>query len=422
MKEALLQIAWAHRLYTALDSRHTLEVIDPGTHNADAGPDFVNAKVRIDGILWAGCVEVHVDSQGWRVHRHDEDAGYTSVVLHVYLEGEQEVRDSQGRSIPSARLVLPRDLLSRAEQLTSHRGGCHHLPSLAPLVEQIDYGAWQHTLALERFAARAAHWVALLEHSQSDYVEVWHRLLMRYFGFGLNNDTMERLARLIPARAIIKQADNLIHLEALLLGQAGLLEGLSQVEDYVAELRREYAFLQTKYSLAPPLTSEAWHCLRTRPMSFPRRRLLQLAYLLHSSHLLSAQALEVKDEAELLALLGGKRQAHGFWRGVLGSRLAQLGLSAEACRSLGINVVSVYQLTMARVRPELSHLEGQALALLSSLPSEDNAIIRRFAARGLPSCNALESQALLELHKSYCQRRKCLYCPIGRILLKKQKD
>ena len=61
--EKLLHYVWKHRILPLGDLSTTdgrrVEVIDPGTHNSDRGPDFFNAKVLIDGMLWAGNVEIH---------------------------------------------------------------------------------------------------------------------------------------------------------------------------------------------------------------------------------------------------------------------------------------------------------------------------------------------------------------------------
>ncbi|MDO4707849.1 MAG: DUF2851 family protein [Porphyromonadaceae bacterium] len=416
MKEALLQIAWMHRLYDDLICSHEVEVIDPGTHNPNAGADFFSAKIKIDGILWVGDVELHLHTRGWRAHRHNEDDGYTSVILHVAIEGDDEVYDCRGRLIPSARLVLPDSLENKAARLTEHACGCYSHPQLGKLLGQIDHTELFRRMLDERLEARVGNWVTLLDECQSDYVEVFHRLLFRYFGFGLNNDTMERLARSIPARAIIKQGDRLSQIEAMLLGQAGMLEDLPQGEAYVRELRREYEHLQAKYELKP-LERSLFRTCRTRPSSFPMRRLLQLALLLHRTHLLSSRVLEVSNRDDLLQLFRQEGK-DSFWAAYFGYyRGASLTLSAEACVSLGINVVSVYQLILARLRPDLAHLSGRAMALLSSLPAENNAIIRKFRSLGFTPQSASDSQALLELYKSYCQRRKCLYCPIGRHML-----
>lgn len=416
MTEALLQIAWAHRLYTELHSQHRLEILDPGTHNQHAGADFLNAKIRIDGILWAGDVELHTHSSGWRAHRHELDEGYTSVILHVCLEGEDEIHDCNGRKIPSAHLTLPPSLIERATELTARPRGCHQHPFPQALITPQAYKDWLVRLGQERIASRTSYWLRTLKESQNDYIECFHRLLFRYFGFGLNNEAMERLARLIPARAIIKQGDNLTQLEALLLGQSGLLDTLPTSEPYIALLMREYDFLANKYTLPPALPSATFRLCRTRPSSFPLRRLLQLALLLHRTHLLHSKVLEINSKAMLLSLLKQPTE-HSFWSTYLGSRDRQLTLSSEACISIGINVVAVYQQTMARLRPELEHLAERAQQLLVSLPSERNSIIRHLHTLGLEASNAAESQALIELYQSYCTKRKCLYCPIGRQLL-----
>ena len=59
-----MQYIWQHRLWlpadmTTVDGRR-VEIIDPGLQNTGQGPDFFNAKIRIDSRIWAGNVEMHV--------------------------------------------------------------------------------------------------------------------------------------------------------------------------------------------------------------------------------------------------------------------------------------------------------------------------------------------------------------------------
>lgn len=78
--EELLHYVWKHKLFplaplTTTDGK-SVEVVDVGLHNRHAGPDFFNAKVRIDGTLWVGNVEIHDKASDWFVHGHDRDARY----------------------------------------------------------------------------------------------------------------------------------------------------------------------------------------------------------------------------------------------------------------------------------------------------------------------------------------------------------
>ena len=119
--EELLHYVWKHKLFplaplTTTDGK-SVEVVDVGLHNRHAGPDFFNAKVRIDGTLWVGNVEIHDKASDWFVHGHDRDARYDNVVLHVVDIADVVVRTSQGTT--PRRLT---DLIGSLCDLTSGSG------------------------------------------------------------------------------------------------------------------------------------------------------------------------------------------------------------------------------------------------------------------------------------------------------------
>ena len=102
--EKLMQYVWQHRLYASDDmvtnDGRRVRVIDTGMLNTDAGPDFFNAKVEIDGRLWAGNVEMHVRASDWRRHGHDSNRAYDSVILHVVEKDDAPVYRTNGERIP----------------------------------------------------------------------------------------------------------------------------------------------------------------------------------------------------------------------------------------------------------------------------------------------------------------------------------
>ena len=140
--EHLLQFVWKHKLFplTPLHTtqRQTVEVIDPGLPNPDAGPDFFNAKIKIDGILWVGNVEIHVHASDWKRHHHHQDRAYDSVILHVASDIDAETFRTDGTPIPQMELHYPPYLLDNYRELieTSHYPACYrlipHLPKLLP--------------------------------------------------------------------------------------------------------------------------------------------------------------------------------------------------------------------------------------------------------------------------------------------------
>jgi predicted translation initiation factor SUI1 len=124
--EHLLQFVWKHKLFplTPLHTTQgqTVEVIDPGLPNPDAGPDFFNAKIKIDGILWVGNVEIHVHASDWKRHHHHQDRAYDSVILHVASDIDAETFRTDGTPIPQMELHYPPYLLDNYRELieTSH--------------------------------------------------------------------------------------------------------------------------------------------------------------------------------------------------------------------------------------------------------------------------------------------------------------
>ena len=134
MMEQLLHYCWKHKLFplepiTTTDGLD-VEVIDPGLYNRrDSGPDFFNAKVRINGTLWVGNVEIHQKSSDWYAHGHDRDAAYNNVVLHVCGVVDTDVRTADGKPLPQMVLQVPAAVRwTRTEPLsgnTARRFCCH---------------------------------------------------------------------------------------------------------------------------------------------------------------------------------------------------------------------------------------------------------------------------------------------------------
>ena len=111
--EHLLHYVWKHKLFPLQILQTTeglrVEVIDSGLQNSDAGPDFFNAKLKIDGTLWVGNIEIHTHSSDWYRHGHNNDKAYDSVILHVVEEADTEVTCSDGETIPQLALDLSRE-------------------------------------------------------------------------------------------------------------------------------------------------------------------------------------------------------------------------------------------------------------------------------------------------------------------------
>ncbi|MBR6283674.1 MAG: DUF2851 family protein [Muribaculaceae bacterium] len=418
--EQLMQYVWQHRLWCSEDmvtnDGHRIRVLDPGLLNTDAGPDFFNAKVEIDGRVWVGNIEIHVRASDWHRHGHDHDRAYDNVVLHVVDQDDATITRTDGERIPQVVLQVSPQFGTRYASLVNARTQlpcAGELSTLPPLAVT----EWLAALAFERLHNKVERLRQLCDLYCGSWEEVCYVTLARTLGFGINNDALERLARRTPLRLLHKHSDSLLQLEALLFGQAGLLDRADDTEPYVQQLRREYAFLANKFSLRP-MERESWKLFRIRPQNFPYRRIALLAHYVHDGFNLMQRILEAESEEQLRALFDV--ELTGYWAThYTFGRTTSTASSALAESSIDILLINLVA-PLYRARGELLGdyaLSDRAVELLEMLRPERNRIVSTFGSAGIKADSALTSQALIELRRNYCDTRKCLYCRLGHRLL-----
>ena len=202
--EQLLHYVWKHKLFplTALctTSGKPVEVIDPGLHNRNAGPDFFNAKVKIDGTLWVGNVEIHDKASDWYVHRHDKDERYDNVVLHVCGCVDTEAKNSKGEALTQMALDIPDKVMKNYRELLSvdQYPPCYQIiPSLTSLTVH----AWMNALQTERLEQKTNAIEDRVRRCNGDWENAYFVTLARNFGFGVNGDAFEAWANALPLDA-----------------------------------------------------------------------------------------------------------------------------------------------------------------------------------------------------------------------------
>lgn len=393
--ERLLHYIWKHRilplrtLFTT-DGRE-VEVLDPGLQNQNQGPDFFNAKVRIGGNVWAGNVEVHVRSSDWFRHGHESDPAYNNTILHVVKHADGEVTTQDGHVPPQVELVVPGYVEDNYHELclTEDYPRCHRV---VPHIPPLKVHAWMDALLAERIRERAARLTAMVNGMNGDWERATFVTLCRSFGFGLNGDTFEKWACSIPMGAAGKHRDDLLQVEALFLGMAGLLDTGSGLPDAGTERRkREFAFLAHKFSLTPAMDSSDWKYLRTRPRNFPHVRIRQIAMLYHKGIMRMSSLIEAPDIGHLDKVLAGG------------------GISAGSRRLLMINTIVPLLYAYGATHADEDMMQ-RALSLPEQIPAEDNHILRLWKQCGLTVGTAADSQALIQLKREYCDRKDCLRC------------
>lgn len=400
--EKLLHFAWKHKILPLrpllTTEGESVEVIDPGQANRNQGADFFNAKVKIGQTVWAGYVEIHVKASDWFRHGHHEDARYNNVVLHVVQTADAQAVTQDGKALPTLQIDFPAHMLTRYQELcqTDDYPRCHRVVASIP---SLKVHSWMEQLLAERLDGKSARILKRVKESRGDWEQAAFATLARNFGFGINGELLEEWAAHVPLAAAAKHRNNLLQVQALFLGTAGLIGHLGPHDGCDAQkAEAEYAYLAHKFSLpAPP--PFLWRYLRTRPYNFPHVRILQLAAVFHHGG------------AQLHALLAASDTA------LLQRCLQGAPLSVSAIRLIAINTVAPLLYAYGQAQGN-DTLVSRAMDLLESLPAENNYIIRQWSACGLEAGTAAHSQALIQLKREYCDRYDCLRCHFGYEYLK----
>jgi hypothetical protein len=424
MTEAFLHYLWQHQMLgkgLATTDGQPLVVLRAGELNRDAGPDFFNARVSIGGVEWVGNIEIHLRTSDWNRHHHSSDRAYNNVILHVVYEHDTEIHLANGnlpatlelRSFIHPALVANYDALM-TPPLSSGIPCAKRLPSVPDFI----VSSALERLAVERIEAKTLVVHRMLEESCGGWEKTCYWLMARYFGGKVNALPFELLAKATDPRFLARWNDNPRRIEALLMGQAGLLDTYF-VDDYPRQLQADYEALRTGASLVP-IDGALWQFFRIRPAAFPTVRISQFASLLTTTPNLFPRLLPLTTVHDIEALFNCR--AADYWDSHYrfdqpSSRSSVKRLGRTMTHLLILNawvpLLFVYGQATAQER-----YREQAVSLMQQLPPEDNAVIRRFHAAGVHPVNAAQSQALLQLYNNYCQSRRCLECRIGHSIIK----
>jgi len=424
MTEDFLHFIWQFRLYKTelrLVTGEAVYIIHTGDHNTDSGPDFFNARVKIGDTLWAGNVEIHIKASDWVRHNHQQDRAYDSIILHVVYKHDQEVQRQNGSLLPTLELFDKFDPLTwnRYLQFMNSRSWIP-CETLLSTVDDFTLSSWLERLLVERMQRKVLEVEQALAISSNDWNQAFYRLLGRNMGFKLNSEAFERLASTLSYQLLARHSDSLFQLEALVFGQAGLLNG-SFSDPYPKQLKKEYEFLQKKFSLVS-IDAHVWRFMRLHPGNFPTLRLSQFASIINRSGGLLMQLLEAANLEALHRLFAS--EASEYWRTHYRFDLPVAGKSRRlghiSSNLLVINLVAPFLFIYGQKKGDSSYIE-RSMELLEKSEGENNAVTRGWAKLGLDISTASRTQALLELKSHYCERKKCLSCRIGIHLLKNGK-
>jgi hypothetical protein len=422
MKEDFLHYLWKYRLFQLpllTTDNEPVEVIKTGIHNSNSGPDFIDARLKIGGTIWAGNVEMHLQSSSWFEHRHHRDGAYDNVILHVVLHNDKPAEQSNGQSIPTLECHnrIPESIFEKYQGLMASKLWipCARIISHCP---DIVISSWLETQLIERLANKAQAVEQVWLNCDNDWEEIFYRLLARAFGLKINSLPFEMLAASLPFKIIAKHLDQAVQVDALIFGQAGFLDNTLN-DDYPARLKNEYVFLKNKYNLQG-ISQQTWKFMRLRPGAFPTIRLGLFSSLLQQTNSLFSFITETADTEKMKALF--KVRAHDYWNthyrfDVESEQESIKTLGESAIDLIMINAVAPILFFYGRHYGNEDFID-RAIHLLESIAPEQNSIITNWTKLGIEVKDAFASQALINLKNNYCSRKRCLECRIGSELLK----
>jgi len=422
MKEDLLQYIWQFQyfnnseLYTS--SGEAIRIISTGTHNTNQGTDFVNAKIKIGKTIWAGNVEVHINSSDWDMHHHSGDPNYDNVILHVVWNENAIVKDRVGNSLHTLELKsrVPKLLLERYKMLME---SSQFIPCESQLqqVNELTMANWKQRLVAERLIKKSANILAILKETNSHWEETFWWLVAANFGLKVNNDLFQQVAKMLPVSILAKHKNRIQQVEALLFGTTGLLEKEFR-EKYPQMLQKEFLFYQKKYKLK--IIDGELSFLRMRPANFPTIRLAQLAMLIHESeHLFSKikSSSSLKDVKKMLQV-----SANDYWHyhytfdETSDYKVKTLG--KQMIDNIIINTIIPVLFTYGLHHNEQVY-KDRAIKWLEEISAEKNSITSGFEKLNFSNKSAFDSQSFIQLKNEYCNKKLCLHCAIGNSLLKR---
>lgn len=424
-REDFLQLVWKFQYFDKrnfqITSGENVQVIQMGFHNLGEGPDFLDSEIVIDGVSLHGHIEVHKYASDWKNHAHNSDPAYDSVILHVVWEDDKTVRRNDGTPMPTFELKgkIFLNIWRNYQKLLDYKSElpCAHAVNQVP--EIIRFSTLEKAL-VERLQEKSQLILNLINTNKGDWEETAYQWLFISFGFKLNSQGMEDLAKKVPYKILLKHRDKPPVLEAMLFGQAGLLPNESD-EPYVQYLIQESNFFEKKYKWNNPLKRQQWVFMGARPSNFPTLRIAQLASILaRAPNLFQAVMEDSKDFSSFKKLL--QISPSDYWQfhysfGKPSPRKISTGISDNVLDLLVINFVIPLWFAYGRYYQQQEWKE-KCFDLLQEVKPEMNSIMKKFRSAGWEPMNSFDSQGMLGLYKNYCSPKKCLQCKIAQSLIK----
>lgn len=421
MKENFLHYLWKFKKFDFSNLKtsngEAVTIINSGQYTQLAGPDFFNAQVIIANQKWAGNVEIHIKSSDWYAHNHERDTNYDSVILHVVWQHDTEIFRRDNSEIPVLELknYVSNEVLDNYQQLMTPKSWIFCEKEIAT-IDEFAFKNWQERLFFERLERKSKPIQELAVQTNNDWEAVFFQMLAKNFGLNTNGEIFLKIAQSIPYNIVRKEQFEVENLEALIFGNAGLLDAEKE-DNYYKDLKFRFFYLLHKYQIEKTII-EPVQFFKHRPDNFPTIRLSQLANLYHNQQNLFSKIIEISDIKSIYDLFN--ISVSDYWKTHYSfdkeSPKKSKILSKSFIDLLIINTIIPIKFAYAKsLGKEISE---ELIEILNAVSPENNSIIDKFASFGIKSKSAFETQSLLQLKNEYCNKQRCLDCAIGSFLMK----
>ncbi len=412
MQEEFLHYLFEHRLLKNTE----FDIISSGKKNLDAGPDFFNAKIKIDNTIWAGNVEIHIHSSDWEKHHHNKDKAYDNIILHLVAKHDKKILSTSGQEIPTFTMKYDKKIYQSYQNLLSRKSWIH-CDDQIKIVDSITKISYLESLSIERLQRKSSYFENLLEFNNYNWEEAFYQALAIGFGGKVNAIPFELLSKNTPLSILLKHRDNLLQIEAFLFGQAGFLDQNISNDKYYNSLQKEYQYLKKKYQLES-IKLELWKFSKIRPYNFPTIKIAWFAQLILNYQSLLSKVLECSNIEDLNKLFN--LSASTYWdthyKFTTDSNQKPKSFGKASKQHLIINTIIPFLYIYSK-KTSTEKIEDLCIHWLSSLKPETNNITNHWENIGFENNNALQSQALIELKNEKCNKHKCIDCRIGHKIL-----
>ncbi len=423
MSEEFLHYIWKYSLFNknhlVADTGDKIEILKPGEQNTDAGPDFINATAKINNTIWAGNVEIHINSSDWSKHNHVNNRSYDNVILHAVLNNDQTIKRTNGEIIPTLELKFETSLYNNYSRLISNEQWIPCQDEIQNVDEFfIDY--WLNVLLADRLESKTRNIADTLKLTRNNWEETFYIYLAKSYGFKLNSLPFELLAKSLPFKYLSRHKNSLFQIEALLFGQAGFLSDNFLFDNYYEKLRTEYNYLRIKFKLRP-LDKHIWKFLRLRPVNFPTVRIAQFAAMIYNYSGMFSKIINCKTIEELKQYFYIDPSEYWDNHFIFGkeSKIKNKKPGDTSFYIIFINTIVPFLFIYGKIN-NIESLKEKAIDFLTKIPAERNNIIRKWEKLGINVKSAFYSQALLQLKNEYCNKKFCLNCQIGNKIITSQ--